>query len=127
MHNYPFGGYVPNHSTLTRKLIPQEDDPEYEKFISDPQHAFLASLATQLQATKVMAVQDTLSTHSPDEEYIHQLHNLHRHWFNDHEVLSLFEKYSAKLEDIKETIKARNKDICLRNRSGESSTLIQLF
>ncbi|XP_018851007.2 lipoxygenase 6, chloroplastic [Juglans regia] len=115
---YPFGGYVPNRPTLTRRLIPQENDPDYEKFIHNPQHTFLSSLATQLQATKVMAVQDTLSTHSPDEEYLGQVNRLHSHWINDNEVLKLFKKFSARLEEIEEIINARNKDNRLRNRSG---------
>ncbi|XP_035540473.1 lipoxygenase 6, chloroplastic-like [Juglans regia] len=115
---YPFGGYVPNRPTLTRRLIPQEDDPDYEKFIHNPQHTFLSSLATQLQATKVMAVQDTLSTHSPDEEYLGQVNQLLSHWINDNEVLKLFKKFSARLEEIEEIINARNKDNHLRNRSG---------
>ncbi|XP_059657729.1 lipoxygenase 6, chloroplastic-like [Cornus florida] len=115
---YPFGGYVPNRPTLMRKLIPREDGPEYEKFLLNPQHTFLSSLPTQLQATKVMAVQDTLSTHSADEEYLGQVHHLHRHWIHDHEILKLFEKFSSKLEEIEETINGRNKDIRLKNRSG---------
>ncbi|KAJ8758905.1 hypothetical protein K2173_002684 [Erythroxylum novogranatense] len=115
---YPFGGYVPNRPTLLTKLIPQENEPDYGKFILDPQRTFLSSLPTQLQATKVMAVQDTLSTHSPDEEYLGNVNHLHSHWINDHEVMQLFQKFSARLEEIEEIINSRNKDIQLRNRSG---------
>lgn len=117
---YPFGGYVPNRPTLMRKLIPEEDDhdPEYEKFLLNPQSTFLASLPTKLQATKVMAVQDTLSTHSPDEEYLGQPQHLHGHWIKDHEVLEMFKKFSAKLEEIEEIIKGRNKNRHLKNRHG---------
>jgi lipoxygenase len=115
---YPFGGYVPNRPTLMRRLIPQENDPEYEKFILNPQHTFLSSLPTQLQATKVMAVQDTLSTHSADEEYLGQVNPLHNHWSNDHDVLKLFNKFSARLEEIEEIINQRNKDNRLKNRCG---------
>ncbi|XP_030459833.1 lipoxygenase 6, chloroplastic [Syzygium oleosum] len=115
---YPFGGYVPNRPTLMRRLIPQEDEPEYEKFLLNPQHMFLTSLPTQLQATKVMAVQDTLSTHSPDEEYLGQGSQLHGHWINDHRVLELFERFSSKLEDIEKIIDERNKDKRLKNRTG---------
>lgn len=115
---YPFGGYVPNRPTLMRRLIPQEDEPEYEKFLLNPQHMFLTSLPTQLQATKVMAVQDTLSTHSPDEEYLGQASQLHGHWINDHRVLELFERFSSKLEDIEKIIDERNKDKRLKNRTG---------
>ncbi|KAF8378126.1 hypothetical protein HHK36_029463 [Tetracentron sinense] len=115
---YPFGGYVPNRPALMRKLIPQEDDPEYEKFLLNPQYTFLSSLATQLQATKVMAIQNTLSTHSPDEEYLGQVHQLHSHWINDLEILNLFKKFSSKLEEVEEIIHGRNKDIRLKNRNG---------
>ncbi|XP_062110613.1 lipoxygenase 6, chloroplastic isoform X2 [Humulus lupulus] len=115
---YPFGGYVPNRPTLLRKLIPHEDDSDYEKFMLNPQRTFLSSLPTQLQATKVMAVQDTLSTHSADEEYLGQVNPLHSHWTNDHEILKLFSKYSAQLEEIEKIINKRNKDNRLKNRSG---------
>ncbi|KAJ7945523.1 Lipoxygenase [Quillaja saponaria] len=115
---YPFGGYVPNRPTLMRKLVPQENEPDYEKFIQNPQLVFLSSLPTQLQATKVMAVQDTLSTHSADEEYLGQVNAQHRDWINDHKILKLFKKFSARLEEIEEIIKLRNKDNTLKNRSG---------
>ncbi|KAF3431082.1 hypothetical protein FNV43_RR25812 [Rhamnella rubrinervis] len=115
---YPFGGYMPNRPTLMRKLIPREDDADYDKFMLNPQKTFLSSLPTQLQATKIMAVQDTLSTHSPDEEYLGQVNPLHTHWINDQEVLELFNKFSTQLEKIEETIHKRNKDIRLKNRSG---------
>ncbi|KAK3418913.1 hypothetical protein EUGRSUZ_H04662 [Eucalyptus grandis] len=115
---YPFGGYVPNRPTLMRRLIPQEDEPEYEKFLLNPQLMFLTSLPTQLQATKVMAVQDTLSTHSPDEEYLGQENQLHGRWINDRRVLELFKTFSSKLEDIEKIIEQRNKDKRLKNRTG---------
>ncbi|TMW97077.1 hypothetical protein EJD97_006269 [Solanum chilense] len=115
---YPFGGYVPNRPTIMRKLIPHEDDHSYENFILHPEYTFLASLPTQLQATKVMAVQDTLSTHSADEEYMYQLHEIQQFSINDHEVLKILKRFSAKLKEIEDTINQRNKDIRLKNRSG---------
>ncbi|XP_047318987.1 lipoxygenase 6, chloroplastic [Impatiens glandulifera] len=115
---YPFGGYMPNRPTLMRKHIPLETDPGYEKFMHSPQSTFLSSLPTQLQATKVMAVQDTLSTHSADEEYISQLYRLQRYFINDEKVLEIFEKFDNKLKGIEEIIKKRNKDVRLKNRTG---------
>ncbi|EEF47517.1 lipoxygenase 6, chloroplastic [Ricinus communis] len=115
---YPFGGYVPNRPTLMRKLIPQENDPDYENFILNPQQRFLSSLATKLQATKVMAVQNTLSTHAPDEEYLGEANQLHSHWINDHEILQLFNRFRGRIEEIEQTINKRNKDIRLKNRNG---------
>ncbi|CAN1295256.1 Lipoxygenase 6, chloroplastic [Linum perenne] len=114
---YPFGGYVPNRPTLMRRLIPREDDPDYEeKFMKNPQRFFLASLPTKLQAGKVMAVQDTLSTHSGDEEYLGD----GRDWVGeeDGEVKRLFERFSERVVEIEEVIHGRNKDVKLKNRSG---------
>ncbi|KAK9120026.1 hypothetical protein Scep_018119 [Stephania cephalantha] len=115
---YPFGGYVPNRPTLMRKLIPEEDSPDYDDFMMSPQYTFLTSLPTQLQATKVMAVQDTLSTHSPDEEYLGQVHQLHSHWISDHEIQQLMKQFSSRLEEIEEIIIEKNKDYSLKNRCG---------
>lgn len=33
---YPFGGYMPNRPTLMKKLIQQEDEPDYKDFILNP-------------------------------------------------------------------------------------------
>ncbi|KAG6426736.1 hypothetical protein SASPL_110966 [Salvia splendens] len=115
---YPFGGYVPNRPTLMRKLIPQPGDSEYEKFLQNPEYTFLTSLPTQLQATKVMAVQDSLSTHSPDEEYLHQLDQIHRLSSNDPQVHKYFENFSVQLEEIERIINLRNKNVELTNRTG---------
>ncbi|KAI4343367.1 hypothetical protein L6164_010725 [Bauhinia variegata] len=67
--------------------------------ISLGRSVFLSSLPTQLQATKVMAVEDT---HSPDEEYLGQVNPEYSRWINDHEILKLFNKFSARLEEIQE-------------------------
>ncbi|XP_057818016.2 linoleate 13S-lipoxygenase 3-1, chloroplastic isoform X2 [Cryptomeria japonica] len=113
---YPYGGYVPNRPCLMRSLIPKESDPEYKQFISNPQSVFLASMPTQLQATKTMAVVDTLSTHSPDEEYLGERHE--SRWTNDQRVQGAFEKFSAKIQEIEEIIDNRNEDLTYRNRNG---------
>lgn len=65
-----------------------------------------------------MAVQDTLSTHSPDEEYLGQLHNSHAHWIKDRQIVNYFETFSAKLVEIEDIIHKRNKNFHLKNRSG---------
>lgn len=112
------GGYLPNRPTLMRKLIPQENEPEFEKLVENPQHYFLSCFASELQATKVMAVQESASNHSPDEQYLGQVPQQHNHWINDDEVVNLFSNFSDRLEEIEEIIKSRNEDHKLRNRSG---------
>uniref|UniRef100_A0A6N2NA16 Lipoxygenase n=1 Tax=Salix viminalis TaxID=40686 RepID=A0A6N2NA16_SALVM len=50
---YSFGGYVPNRPALMRRLIPEENDPEYANFLADPQKYFLLALPNVLQGTKL--------------------------------------------------------------------------
>lgn len=115
---YPLAGYVLHRPTLMQKLIPQEEEPEYKQFLLDPEQTFLSSLPTQFQATKLLAVQDAVSTHSLDEEYLPQLQQLHSFLNNDQEVIKMYERFSARLVEIEQTIKERNEDASLRNRCG---------
>ncbi|XP_031477303.1 lipoxygenase 6, chloroplastic [Nymphaea colorata] len=115
---YPYGGYMPNRPTLMRKLMPREDQPEFEDLLLDPQATLLASLPTQVQATKIMAVKDTLSTHSPDEEYLGQVQPYHAHFTNEQKIQLAFDRFSARIEEIEEIIHRRNKDTRLKNRTG---------
>lgn len=113
---YPYGGYVPNRPCIMRKLIPNETDPEYKSFLLNPQNFFLSSMPTQLQATKTMAVVDTLSTHSPDEEYLGERHETK--WTNDGRALEAFQRFSTTVQGVEEIIQQRNEDSSKRNRNG---------
>lgn len=114
---YPYGGYVPNRPPLMRRLIPDENDPEYANFLADPQKYFLSSIPSLLQSTKYMAVVDTLSTHSPDEEYIGERSQASI-WTGDAEIVDAFYGFSAEIGKIEKEIDARNRDSKLRNRCG---------
>lgn len=114
---YPFGGYVPNRPPLMRRLLPEEGDPEYDSFVADPQRYFLSALPSLLQATKFMAVVDTLSTHSPDEEYLGERQQPSI-WSGDAEIVEAFYEFAAEIKRIEETIERRNKEAGLRNRCG---------
>ncbi|XP_010261840.1 PREDICTED: linoleate 13S-lipoxygenase 3-1, chloroplastic-like [Nelumbo nucifera] len=114
---YPYGGYVPNRPPLMRRLLPQEDDPEYANFRADPHRFFLSSLPTLLQATQFMAVVDTLSTHSPDEEYLGERQQPST-WSGDAEIIEALYGFSAEIRGIEKEIQKRNHDPNLRNRCG---------
>lgn len=114
---YPYGGYVPNRPPLMRRLLPEENDPEYAKFISDPQKYFLSALPSVLQSTKYMAVVDTLSTHSPDEEYLGERQQPSI-WSGDAEIVEAFYEFSAEVRRIEKEIDRRNSDPSLNNRCG---------
>ncbi|KAL6585204.1 hypothetical protein OROMI_004493 [Orobanche minor] len=114
---YPYGGYVPNRPPLVRRLIPDENDPEYSIFLSDPQKYFFSALPSLLQATKFMAVVDTLSTHSPDEEYLGERQH-QSIWSGDANVRVSFYEFSAEIRRVEKEIDRRNTDPKLRNRCG---------
>ncbi|KAM1010988.1 hypothetical protein ACFX2C_046394 [Malus domestica] len=114
---YPYGGYVPNRPPLMRRLIPEEGDPEYANFISDPQKFFLSALPSVLEATKYMAVVDTLSTHSPDEEYLGERQQPST-WSGDADAVEAFYKFSAEIREIEKEIDRRNSDPNLKHRCG---------
>uniref|UniRef100_A0A0C9S685 Lipoxygenase n=1 Tax=Wollemia nobilis TaxID=56998 RepID=A0A0C9S685_9CONI len=120
---YPYGGYVPNRPCLMRRLIPEEKDPEYQNFISNPPKYFLSSLPSLLQSLNLMAVIDTLSTHSPDEEYLGQKPPSS----SDLNVVDAFHKFSARMQSIEKAIHQRNKDLSLRNRNGAGMVPYELL
>lgn len=100
-----------------RRLIPFEGDPEYTNFVADPQKYYLSALPSLLQATKFMAVVDTLSTHSPDEEYLGERQQPSV-WTGDAEIVEAFYEFSAEIRQIEKEIDRRNNDPSLRNRCG---------
>jgi lipoxygenase len=53
---YPCGGYMPNRPLLMRRLIPEERDPKYASFISDPQKNFLNALPRILDYWKLQNI-----------------------------------------------------------------------
>ncbi|KAI7753940.1 hypothetical protein M8C21_033140 [Ambrosia artemisiifolia] len=114
---YPYSGYIPNRPPLMRRLIPDEADPEYTSFLEDPQNYFLSAIPSMLQSTKFMAVVDTLSTHSPDEEYIGQRQQTDT-WTGDAEMVEAFYMFSTEIKRIEEEIERRNRDTSLKNRCG---------
>lgn len=111
---YPLGGYVPNRPPLMRRLLPDDKDAA---FLADPHRYFLSAIPSVLQATKFMAVVDTLSTHSPDEEYLGERKE-GAAWATEDGVLEGHEEFAAEMGRIEEEIARRNRDPARRNRCG---------
>ncbi|KAK7261588.1 hypothetical protein RIF29_27902 [Crotalaria pallida] len=115
---YAYGGYFPNRPTITRTKMPNEDPSkeEWEKFMAKPETALLKCFPSQLQATRVMAVLDILSTHSPDEEYIGE--KMEPSWSEDSVIKAAFGRFSDRLKKLEGLIDERNQNTKLKNRSG---------
>lgn len=98
--------------------MPNEDptDEEWKKFIAKPERALLKRFPSQLQATRVMAVLDILSTHSPDEEYIGE--KMEPSWAEDPVIYAAFERFRDRLKKHEQLIDERNENPKLKNRNG---------
>ena len=113
---YAYAGYVPNRPCMTRRLVPEQGTSEYDEFSRNPEAFFLSTIPNQLQATTLMTVVDSLSSHSPDEEYLGQ--RMASKWTKDPRVIEAFERFSMSMEVVEQAIKLRNEDPSLRNRNG---------
>ncbi|GAB4841979.1 hypothetical protein Ancab_011937 [Ancistrocladus abbreviatus] len=114
---YPYGGYIPNRPVLMRRLIPDENDPEYANFLEDPEKYYLSAMPSVLQTSKFIAVIDTLSTHSPDEEYLGE-RSQPSTWSGDTEIVEKSFEFSSEIRRVEKEIDRRNTDPSLRNRCG---------
>ncbi|TKV97885.1 hypothetical protein SEVIR_9G523500v4 [Setaria viridis] len=115
---YPLGGYVPNRPPLMRRLLPdpERDAADYAAFLADPHRFFLNAMPGVLEATKFMAVVDTLSTHSPDEEYLGEGRD--EPWTGDAAAVAAHAMFAADVRRAEETIERRNADQGRKNRCG---------
>ncbi|OVA06652.1 Lipoxygenase [Macleaya cordata] len=115
---YHYAGYFPNRPTIARTNMPVEDPTEqqFKRFLERPEATLLECFPSQIQATKVMAVLDVLSNHSPDEEYLGG--ELEPSWAEDPIINAAFERFNGRLKELEGIIDAKNADLNLRNRAG---------
>ncbi|BFI28517.1 protein MpLOX9 [Marchantia polymorpha subsp. ruderalis] len=112
---FTYGGYIPNHPCLTRKLVPEEGTAEFVEFIRNPQSFFLSMLPNQEQATVMMMIIEALSAHSPDEEYLGERK---ARWTSDRTALDAFKRFTETMRSVETEIERRNKNSRLKNRNG---------
>ncbi|KAL8253762.1 hypothetical protein R6Q59_031983 [Mikania micrantha] len=113
---YAYAGYLPNRPTLSRRLMPEPNTPEYDELKDNPDGVFLKTITAQLQALIGVSLIEILSRHPSDEVYLGQRES--SEWIMDSEPLEAFEKFGMKLRNIEERIVKRNNDEALKNRVG---------
>ncbi|XVF25798.1 hypothetical protein REPUB_Repub13aG0244600 [Reevesia pubescens] len=123
---YHYGGYVPARPSYMRRLVPNEQDPEYATFLVDPEGYFLSSLPSLKEMTFLMSVLDILSTHSPDEEYLGDRKDLST-WTGDPEIIEAFYRFSMDMRMVEKEIEKRNANPKLRNRYGAGVSPYELL
>lgn len=124
---YTFGGYFPNRPTVARTKMPIEDpsDEDWKFFLEKPEDVLLQCFPSQIQATTVMAILDTLSSHSPDEEYLGK--QMEQAWGDDPVIKAEFEKFSGRLKELEGIIDERNANENLKNRTGAGMVPYELM
>lgn len=113
---YSYAGYLPNRPTLSRRLMPEPNTPEYDELRRNPDNVLLKTITAQLQALIGVSLIEILSRHPSDEVYLGQREC--PEWTMDSEPLKAFEKFGKKLRDIEGRIVQRNTDESLKNRVG---------
>lgn len=113
---YGYAGFMPNHPSTTRKLIPEKGSTQYLDFLRDPEAYFLKTVSDPKTSATTMAVLELLSKHSTGEVYLGQ--GSASDWTDDSRVETAFQLFHSKLLQIEQNIDSRNKDPKLVNRRG---------
>ena len=113
---YPYGGYVPNRPTISRRLMPEVGSSEYKELESKPEKAFLRTINSQLQTLLGVSLIEILSRHASDEVYLGQRASIE--WTSDKAALDAFENFGKQVFEVENRIMERNRDVSLKNRSG---------
>ncbi|KAJ7561183.1 hypothetical protein O6H91_03G017200 [Diphasiastrum complanatum] len=112
---YAYGGYMPNHPTITRRLVPEEGSKEYVELLQDPEKFLLSSVNGRMQATIVLSTIELLSKHAKEEEYLgYRISN----WTDNKAAVAAIGALSDRLAQIEQLISQRNSDPNLKNRLG---------
>ena len=113
---YPYGGYVPNRPTISRRLVPEPGTPEHDLLETNPDKVFLRTISSQYQTIIGVSLLEILSTHSSDEVYLGQRDT--PEWTTDQKALEAFQRFGKALNSIEEEINKKNADPSLKNRNG---------
>lgn len=113
---YGYAGFMPNHPSTTRKLVPEKESTQYLDFLRDPEAYFLKTVSNPKTCATTMAVLELLSKHSTGEVYLGQ--GSASYWTDDSRVKTAFDLFNSKLLEIEKNIESRNKDPKLVNRRG---------
>ncbi|CAJ1950889.1 unnamed protein product [Sphenostylis stenocarpa] len=113
---YPYGGYILNRPTQSRKWIPEPGTQEYDEMAKNPQEAILRTITPKYQTVIDLTVMEILSTHASDEVYLGQRNS--PNWTADQSAKDVFETFTKTLAEIEVKILERNHNEELRNRTG---------
>ncbi|XP_058743502.1 linoleate 9S-lipoxygenase-like [Vicia villosa] len=114
---YPYGGYIVNRPTKSRRFMPEKGSPEYDELAKDYEKVYLSTITPKNGALLNMTMLELLSTHVSDEQYLgHRIEG--DIWTFDSQPIEAYKKFGTKLAEIERKLIERNNDESLRNRYG---------
>jgi len=113
---YPYGGFILNRPTLSRRLIPEKGTPEYDEMEKNPEKAYLRTITPKYETIVDLSVIEILSKHASDEVYLGQRDN--PNWTSNRRAIEAFKRFGEKLSEIEKSISERNHNPNLKNRTG---------
>ncbi|AET01652.2 putative linoleate 9S-lipoxygenase [Medicago truncatula] len=114
---YPYGGYILNRPTKSRRLMPKKGSAEYAELSKNYQKAFLRTIPPKKDILTNLTVIEVLSRHASDEQYLGQRIE-GDNWTSDSQPKEAFKRFGKKLAEIEKKLTQRNNDETLRNRYG---------
>jgi len=114
---YPYGGYILNRPTKSRRLMPKKGSPEYDELSTNYQKAYLRTITPKNDTLTDLTIIEVLSRHASDEQYLGQRIEGDL-WTSDSQPLEAFKRFGTKLAEIEQKLTQRNNDETLRNRYG---------
>lgn len=104
---YPYGGFILNRPTLSRRFMPEEGSPEYDELVTNPERAYLRTVTPKFQTLIDLSVIEILSRHASDEYYLGNRDSA-EFWTSDVYALEAFKKFGNKLAEIEGILIQRN-------------------
>ncbi|XP_027343811.1 seed linoleate 9S-lipoxygenase-2-like [Abrus precatorius] len=114
---YPYGGYILNRPTLSRRFMPEQGSAEYAALAKNLEKEFLKTITGKQETLIDLTVIEILSRHASDELYLGQRDG-GDNWTFDAGPLEAFKKFGKNLADIEQKLQQKNNDASLRNRYG---------
>ncbi|PNX81542.1 lipoxygenase [Trifolium pratense] len=114
---YPYGGYILNRPTKSRRFMPVKGSPEYDELAKDYEKAYLRTITPKNDTLVDLTIIEVLSRHASDEQYLGQRIEGDL-WTSDAAPVEAYKKFGRKLAEIEEKLVQRNNDESLRNRYG---------
>jgi len=114
---YPYGGYIVNRPTKSRRFMPEQGSPEYDELAKDYQKTYLRTITPKNDTLTDLTIIEVLSRHASDEQYLGERIEGDL-WTSDSQPKEAFKRFGKKLAEIEQKLIQRNNDETLRNRNG---------